>query len=752
MKWSLTALLVALALGVVLGGGPTVVGSQGPADGLRMALARALEAARPPPKLDSALYALSRAAFGAPASPLVPQQVPVGGPVQVEVETASGHTEAAQVAIARLGGSVQSSYGPVLQALLPPAALEALAAEPSVLAVRRPLRARPQAIVSEGLSLLGASSWQQAGLRGRGVKVGIIDAFADYQPLLGSELPANTVFRNFTAPRPPDPCDSPQLAKHGTAVAELVADVAPGAQLFLAQASSSVELAQAVDWLLQQGVHVINFSAVFPGARPYGSAGTSPDFLVETVDRAARAGILWVNSAGNSADSHWTGNWSDSDGDRLLDFASGDPFNDLRLGSTRASCLAILLLWDDAWGGACQDYSLLVGYFDPVRGPQAIASDDRQDCSPGAVPREGVEITSLDTADGRLYIAIGQRAGTQPRRLHLFVFGLGGLQYTVPSGSVLPPADRPTTLAVGAVHVSTPSNIEFFSSQGPTWDGRVKPDLVAPDRVSTVTYGPGGFAGTSASAPQVAGAAALVKEANPGWSGPQLRQFLESRTVDLGAPEKDNVYGWGRLSLGQPPASAPPPTAPPGPPRLVSIQPFDSQQALVTWEQPSQAARYRLCAALDFDFTFGVSCRDTPMADAPGALLVGVPWWDMGTIYYRLQACNDLGCSSPVPAGAVARRAWPGPNDWNFYLTAIDVFGLVRTAAWNASPVPGKASDLALWTGIANVSGGQTVHACNGVPPGQGCGPRDLEAPSGFVSATQGFPPFGAIGVALRVR
>jgi hypothetical protein len=123
----------------------------------------------------------------------------------------------------------------------------------------------------------------------------------------------------------------------------------------------------------------------------------------------------------------------------------------------------------------------------------------------------------------------------------------------------------------------------------------------------------------------------------------------------------------------------------------------------------------------------------------------------MGTVYYRLQACNDLGCSSPVPAGAVAGRAWPGPNDWNFYLTAIDVFGLVRMAAWNASPVSGKVSDLALWTGIAGF-GGQTVHTCNGVPPGQGCGPRDLEAPSGFVSATQGFPPFGAIGVALRVR
>ncbi|HXG41759.1 MAG TPA: S8 family serine peptidase [Dehalococcoidia bacterium] len=735
-----TLLLLAIALSVADGAG---IARAQDRQRLMEAHLKAADPPRPPAKLDSSLY--SRLAHPAAEALSVPQALPGSELVQVEVEATRGSEDEVHVAIQRLGGEVQASRGPLVQALMPLGALAELAQEPAVVAVRRPLRLRPQAIVSEGTSLMGSGDWQRAGLSGRGVRVGIVDTFGGYQQLLGSELPANVVFRDFTSPRPPDPCDSPTLTRHGTAVAEIVADVAPGAQLFLAQADTSLELAQAVDWLLGQGVQVVNFSAGFPGARPYGTMGSSFDIFVDSVDRAAGAGVLWVNSAGNSADSQWAGSWTDADGDGLLDFAPGDDTDDLALPSNTVSCLLLVLVWDDAWGGACQDYALLVGYFDSRGQPQTIASDDRQDCSEGAVPREFVDITSVTTSDRRLYIAVRKRPDAQPRRLRLLVLGVGDLQHVVPAGSVLPPADRPTALAVGAVPVSNPTAVEPFSSRGPTWDGRVKPDLVAPDRVSTVSYGPGGFAGTSASAPHVAGAAALLKEANPGWSAPQLRQSLESQAVDLGPPGKDNIFGSGRVRMGPPPPAGPPPA-----PALVSLAPQDAASARLTWQPPQQVASYRLCASLDPDFSFGVSCREVPASEAPGSLAVGVPWWDMGVVYYRLQACNPFGCSQPAPAGAVGRRVWPGEGDWNFYLTAVPVFGRARVAVWNASPVPGKVSDLALWSGVAGL-GGQMVHACPAVPPGQGCGPVDMEAPSGFVSATQAFPPFGAAGIALRL-
>jgi hypothetical protein len=120
----------------------------------------------------------------------------------------------------------------------------------------------------------------------------------------------------------------------------------------------------------------------------------------------------------------------------------------------------------------------------------------------------------------------------------------------VAAGSLLIPADNPDAITVGAVPWSSPDTIEPFSSQGPTDDGRTKPDLVGPDRVSGATYGPSGFAGTSAASPHVAGAATLVKYAFPADTPAQVKGFLEGRAVPLGAPGKDNIYGSGRLSLG----------------------------------------------------------------------------------------------------------------------------------------------------------------------------------------------------------
>src|SRR5262249_11174855 len=74
--------------------------------------------------------------------------------------------------------------------------------------------------------------------------------------------------------------------------------------------------------------------------------------------------------------------------------------------------------------------------------------------------------------------------------------------------------------------------------------------------------GTSGFTGTSAAAPHVAGAAALAKQANPGFSPAQIQAYLQGRSIDRGAVGKDNLYGSGSLWLGSPPATPTPPPSP----------------------------------------------------------------------------------------------------------------------------------------------------------------------------------------------
>ena len=86
-------------------------------------------------------------------------------------------------------------------------------------------------------------------------------------------------------------------------------------------------------------------------------------------------------------------------------------------------------------------------------------------------------------------------------------------------------------------------------SRGPTKDGRIKPDFGAPDGVSTETYGPMGFFGTSAASPHTAGSIALLV-GRLGLTNPmQTIEMLIARTRDMPPSGRDNITGYGRLSV-----------------------------------------------------------------------------------------------------------------------------------------------------------------------------------------------------------
>jgi len=119
-------------------------------------------------------------------------------------------------------------------------------------------------------------------------------------------------------------------------------------------------------------------------------------------------------------------------------------------------------------------------------------------------------------------------------------------------GRITLPADGFHVLAVGATDLN--DALASFSSVGPTADGRVKPDVVAPgtEIVAADPSTPNGYRstqGTSYATPLVAGAAAILLQAHPDWTPAEVDRALHWTAHDLGSPGPDNLYGWGIIDV-----------------------------------------------------------------------------------------------------------------------------------------------------------------------------------------------------------
>jgi serine protease AprX len=114
------------------------------------------------------------------------------------------------------------------------------------------------------------------------------------------------------------------------------------------------------------------------------------------------------------------------------------------------------------------------------------------------------------------------------------------------SGSLIAPADADSIIACGAVDGS--GNIAYFSSRGPTYDGRIKPEVCARG-VSTRCANPSSTTGyttadgTSLSTPLIGGAAAVILSAHPTWTPMQVREAMMASGNNSSWP--NNTYGWG---------------------------------------------------------------------------------------------------------------------------------------------------------------------------------------------------------------
>ncbi len=465
------------------------------------------------------------------------------GRVRVVVETSGA---APATAIASMGGEVVSraDYLHLLEVEVPVSQLDNLARLPGVRFVRRPYRPVPTSI-SEGVTVTGANAWHTAGIRGQGIKVAVIDGgFQGLSAAVASGAVGNVVYtHDYTG----DGLETGGV--HGTACAEIVHEMAPGAQLLVMKIGTGVDLAQAVNDAIAQGANVITHSMGWFNTNFYD--GTGP--IAAIAAKATSHGILWVNSAGNSADGgHWEGNWSDPDSDGWLNFAPTDEVNTFHL---KAGERVVLYLTWNAWPTTNQDYDL---YVVNSAGKIVAASEDYQTGT--QPPVEAISYTARIA--GNYGVAIYARNAPSHPRLDLFAIPYNlPLEYPVAASSITAPGNASFVFTVGAIDWQdwTTGPQEAFSSQGPTNASRyaqsiIKPDVCGPDGTSSSPYN-GKFYGTSASAPHVAGAAALVWSAHRSWGESAVRQYLENNAVDMGPVGKDNFFGYGRINLPAPQVS-----------------------------------------------------------------------------------------------------------------------------------------------------------------------------------------------------
>ena len=441
-------------------------------------------------------------------------------------EVRSGFKQAAREEI-RKYGQVTGGFRTELEIRVPRSRLDELANHSSITYLRPPreLSLNEQ---SEGVSVINADAEHQRKFTGEGVTVAVIDfGFEPSHPEISDNVVDTWDYTGSGV--------ASGLTTHGTATAEIVVDTAPNSSLILISVSNKLNLKQAVSDI--QDHDEIDAVLVSLGAIGSGPLDGS-DSVDEEITNSITHGTVWTISAGNSGSGgHWNGTWTDPDGNRWLNFQDDDEVNAV------SGPVDIRLQWRD-WPDSSEDYDL---YLLNSSGSVVASSTNTQTGS--QPPAERLTYGG----SGTYYVAVYRYDASGTADFDLWSARSKNLQYYTNTRSITPPATARGALAVGAVEYSNQS-LEPFSSRGPTVDGRVKPNLVAPDGVSTASYS-GGFYGTSAAAPHVAGVGALITDANGTMSSDEIRARLTQSADPLQrrAPTNQTGYGLVNATVALPP-------------------------------------------------------------------------------------------------------------------------------------------------------------------------------------------------------
>jgi len=442
-----------------------------------------------------------------------------------------------------LGGRVDASSRSYVRLLVPFPRLQQLSTAFPNLPLSTPFPVQPVyglgTIVSQSVPLAAADGYQAGNLTGAGVRVAVVDlGFTNLSNTISQgELPAGACDSGHSVDFAGTGLESGTV--HGTGVAEHVIDMAPGVELYCLRVSDQMDLENAADYIRTKGIQIANHSVAWVLASYYDDSGPINTIINDSHDLD---GVFWTVSSGNAARQHWRGNWLDEDGDDLLEFSGTD--EDMGLAN-KAGTVTVFLNWNQY--GIINKTDLDLSVYDKNSNVVA-ASIIRQ--SRFNDPVEFVSFTFQSSAAP--YQVQVERVSGSTSNLDITLFSFDhDFEHPVASSSLMDPASAHGAFTVGAVNYTVWQNpnpaIRGYSSEGPSTDGRQKPDLVAPDGTASLTYSVAN--GTSFSAPTTAGAAALLLQEDSTRDTLSLGNIFREEAIDVGSVGIDTVYGAGKLKL-----------------------------------------------------------------------------------------------------------------------------------------------------------------------------------------------------------
>jgi hypothetical protein len=474
---------------------------------------------------------------------------------------------------------------------------------------------------SEGVAAGNANDWQtfNPAYNGTGIKIAMIDTYdsskiASLQaskdwPAPGAVSCYDVNNEILDPPYSVVACTNGSFGasggQHGNATMEIAYDVAPGAT-FLAYDTTTVgdwydaildaaHLNSAGNSLGTVKANVISASLAAP-LDGKGDGTSLSGSIAEAAGFAKAHGVLVVNAAGNEQENHWGGLFAlSSTGNGFLTWSGPstiyNPYGD---GAGHYYCIPdgdniyVDLYWNH-WTGANPGLDHTVYLYQDTSTTNTanwvnVAQSSTPEGVANSLPQQTLQyvasggITGGCPANSAVYaIAVTRNSGVTAN-YNLQVFATTDddtpIYYRVAARSLDFPADSPNVISVAAIDVAntTTTPLEPFSSEGPVLaaggglpanpnpltDTNLKPDVASFDDVSTVTYSPSTFFGTSASTPHVAGMAALfmqrfgIQTSSANLTSAiitPLRTIAGTGSNDLGTAGKDYQYGYGRLKF-----------------------------------------------------------------------------------------------------------------------------------------------------------------------------------------------------------